>query len=88
MLQSKIGHCNDCAHIDDLISSIDKKLLYYGKNKLNNIKYLASLDYNKENIGLLIKYKYILNHKLFNPSYCCEINLASIISRVKVLLNK
>lgn len=88
MLTIRLGECTDCANLCSLISKIDSKLLYYGVNHLNNTRLLTCLDFNYTNIDLLLTYKRVLNNRLFNPNYACEINLASIISRIKVLLNK
>lgn len=88
MLNVKMGGCTDCADLKNLICQIDTKIFYYSKNRLNNIRLLTALDFNAENMDLLITYKRVLSNKIFNPNYCCEVNLATILSRVKILLNK
>ena len=88
MLTVKLGGCTHCADLHELICQIDSKLVYYGTNHLNNTKLLTALEFNKEVVDSLITYKRILSNKIFNPSYCCSVNLANIISRVKILLNK
>jgi adenine-specific DNA methylase len=88
MLQAKIGFCNDCADLSNLISQIDSKLLHYSKNYMSNICYLTNKDVNENNIKKLIRYKNILHKKLFNSSYLCSIDIEELISRVKLLLYK
>jgi hypothetical protein len=88
MLTVKLSGCTDCADLHDLLCQIDSKLLYYGTNHLNNTKLLLDLEFNKDVVDCLINYKRILSNKIFNPSYCCSVNLTNIISRVKILLNK
>ena len=88
MLTVKLGECTDCLDLSATICDIDDKLFWYGKNLLNNTKLLTCLDFNKQNIDLLVTYKRILISKIFNPTYACDINLANILSRIKVLLNK
>lgn len=88
MLNIKITTCTSCSNILSLTSEIDSKLFYYANNNWNNVSLLLDLDYNQDAIGKLLNYKRILNKRLYNPNYACDIELNKIISQVKIYLNK
>jgi hypothetical protein len=88
MLNIKITTCTSCTNLSDLLSEVDNKLLYYGRNHWNNISLMLELDYNKAAINKLLNYKRILTKRLYNPNYACSVELNQIISQVKIYLNK
>ena len=88
MLNTKITNCTSCANVIDLLSEIDRKLFHFSRNKYSNISLLTNLEYDEYSIGRLLRYKSILNKRLYNPNYACDYPLTAIISKIKILINK
>lgn len=88
MLNIRTSSNTSCANITELLSEIDGKLFYYGKNHWNNISLLLNLNYDKVAINKLLHYKRILTKRLYNPNYACNVELNQIISQIKTYLNK
>ena len=87
MLQTKLRDCTDCINVLNLLCDIDKKIAFYSCNKINSLTLLLNLPYDKEVLSDLLKYKRILTYRLFYPCYA-DVELQTIVSRVKILLNK
>jgi len=87
MLQIRLRECTDCVNLLDLLCEVDKRISYYSHNQMNNVELLLTLPYDKEVMADLLHYKGILTNKLFNPTYG-GFPLQTIISRVKILINK
>lgn len=88
MLKTTLTECTDCENLLDLICQIDDKLKTYTVNQYNNLTLMVCLPFNKEVIDALLHYKRIVTHKAFNCNYACDYSVSTIISRVKILLNK
>lgn len=86
MLSAQIRECVDCGSIQNLLEDIDCTLAHMGRSHWLNISFDACNYYNRATVLKLLHYKRILTKKMFNPNYGCGVELASIISRVKVLL--
>lgn len=88
MLKANLNECTDCVNLLDLLCQIDEKLKYYAENQLNNMTLMLNRAYDKCVMSDLLHYKQIVTHRLFYPQYASEYLLSSIISRIKILLNK
>lgn len=88
MLKANLNECVDCVNLLSLLCEIDEKLKYYAENELNNMTLMLNRSYDKYVMSDLLHYKQIVTHRLFNPHYASSFQFSSIISRIKILLNK
>lgn len=88
MITPKITNCSECASIPQLIADIDCKVYELSKSLYNNIVFALNLHIDYMSILDLLNYKRILEYKLVNPNYVCEISVDKIANRVKLLKYK
>lgn len=88
MITPKITNCEQCASITQLIADIDCKVFELSKRLYNNIIFSLNLHIDYVSILDLLNYKRILEYKLVNPNYICEISVDKIANRVKLLKYK
>lgn len=86
MLKPDLVKCSSCQSILDVLCSIDEKLAKIANTHYNNIAYGLNRNYSKTLTQTIIRYRRIMNSKLFNPSYTTYTQ-SQLISRVKQLIN-
>jgi len=88
MISPRLVNCVECTTIPNLLSEIDCKLTDLAKKQYNNIVF--ALNYPNQGVVWLdlLNYKRILTYKYVNPDYACDVTIATIAGKVKILINK
>jgi len=84
----KLTNCTTCGSLEELLSDIDCTIIYNASKKYNSIAYNLGICLNSRLLRDLLRYKRILNNRLYDATYPCSsipvnkiINQASFIVR-------
>lgn len=85
MINPKITQCEECSDILHLIEEIDCMIFQLSKTVYNNIVFMLNLHVNYMSILDLLHYKRILEYKLADEYYICEVSLEAIRGKVRLI---
>lgn len=76
----QIVQCNNCDALKAAYKRIECTILDLMRNKYYNISYNSGLYFSQELVNKLIRWRRVINSRLFNPKYpCSEIDTQDII---------
>ena len=89
MQNSQITECNSCVTMKCLLSKLDDKIFKMIKNKHNQDAFAATLAFDDDLYSILLRYKRILEKRVYNSSYPSKkFDNQDIISKVTLYLYK
>lgn len=86
MPQAKLVTCSACQSIAEVLCAVDKRLAEYGRVHKMIDDFELALCHPCDAVMKLMRYRRILQAKMFNPAYT-DYTSSQLISRIKVLIN-
>ena len=88
MQTAQITGCQDCQTLKTLYVKIEGKLRKLITNKLRILYYNDNAYFDASLFKSLMRYRRIVEHRMFNPSYASDFSTQQIIGRINSLINK
>jgi len=89
MQTAQINQCDTCKTLKCLLGRIDEKLYKMIKNKHQQDAFAATLPFNDDLYSILLRYKRIVEKRIYNPSYPSKKwDNQDLISKISLYLYK
>lgn len=86
-MKSVLNQCTSCGSLRSLLDGIECTLLYLAKNKDNSLKYNVDTYFDQELFTKLVRYKRVLNRRIYDCDYpCSTIKTSRLIALVSHLV--
>lgn len=85
----KLTNCTTCGTLEELLSDIDCTIIYNATKKYNSIVYNLEACLNSRLLRDLLRYKRILNNRLYDATYpCSSIAVDKIITQASLIVRE
>lgn len=86
MLRQNTVECTYCNSLESLSERLDCSILDMALNKYSSVVHNTQSYFDQILMNDLVRYRRILNRRLYNNQYpCCTINLEDIITKATLL---
>lgn len=86
MLPQNVVECSYCNSLEQLYKRLECSILDLSINKYNSYAYNVDSYFDQTLMNDLIRYKRIINSRMYNSAYpCCTINLDDIITKAALI---
>ena len=85
----RLTNCTTCGTLEELLSDIDCTIVYNAVKKYNSIAYNLGVCLNSRLLRDLLRYKRILNNRLYDATYpCSSISVDKIITQASFIVRE